>query len=120
MERTMADDNRSKGTIRLILGGIIAVAAAAFILTGGDLGPERNSVNMDRCVLICPISSDCSGWAVLYLIGCSISTEHRHRFDPDQWHACDDRACRCRFRYARLQALVDRHVVGSRRADPRS
>jgi hypothetical protein len=35
----MADnDNRQKGTIGLILGGIIAVAAAAFILTGGELG----------------------------------------------------------------------------------
>ena len=35
----MADnDNRSKGTIGLILGGIIAVAAAAFILTGGEIG----------------------------------------------------------------------------------
>jgi hypothetical protein len=35
----MADnDNRAKGTIGLILGGIIAVAAATFILTGGELG----------------------------------------------------------------------------------
>ena len=35
----MADnDNRSKGTIGLILGGIIAVAAAVFFLTGGELG----------------------------------------------------------------------------------
>jgi hypothetical protein len=41
-ERTMADnDNRRKGTIGLILGGIIAVAAAAFILTGGDLGGAK-------------------------------------------------------------------------------
>ncbi|WP_176721969.1 hypothetical protein [Bradyrhizobium sp. LMTR 3] len=34
----MAGDNRSKSTIGLILGGIIAVAAALFILTGGELG----------------------------------------------------------------------------------
>jgi hypothetical protein len=35
----MADnDHRPKRTIGLILGGIIAVAAAAFILTGGELG----------------------------------------------------------------------------------
>ena len=35
----MADnDNRRKGTIGFILGGIIAAAAAAFILTGGELG----------------------------------------------------------------------------------
>jgi hypothetical protein len=38
----MADnDNRRKGTIGLILGGIIAAAAAAFILTGGDLGGAK-------------------------------------------------------------------------------
>jgi hypothetical protein len=35
----MADnDNRPKRAIGLILGGVIAVAAAAFILTGGELG----------------------------------------------------------------------------------
>jgi hypothetical protein len=35
----MADnDNRSKGTIGLILGGIIAVAAVVFLLAGGQLG----------------------------------------------------------------------------------
>jgi hypothetical protein len=45
-ERTMADnDNRRKGTIGLILGGIIAVAAAAFILTGGQLGGVKEVTN---------------------------------------------------------------------------
>jgi hypothetical protein len=32
------DDNRPKRAIGLILGGVIAVAAAVFILTGGELG----------------------------------------------------------------------------------
>ena len=40
----MADnnpENRSKGGIGLMLGGIFAVAAAFFILTGGELGGEK-------------------------------------------------------------------------------
>ncbi|MEH2501752.1 hypothetical protein V1290_000563 [Bradyrhizobium sp. AZCC 1578] len=38
----MADnDNRTKGTIGLILGGVIALAAAAFILTAGELGGTK-------------------------------------------------------------------------------
>jgi hypothetical protein len=32
------DDNRPKRAIALILAGVIAVAAAAFIFTGGELG----------------------------------------------------------------------------------
>jgi hypothetical protein len=34
----MADDKRPKGTIGLILGGVIVVAAAIFFLAGGELG----------------------------------------------------------------------------------
>ncbi|WP_156908446.1 MULTISPECIES: hypothetical protein [Bradyrhizobium] len=36
------NDNRSKGTIGLILGGVIALAAAVFILTGGELGGTKD------------------------------------------------------------------------------
>ena len=35
------DDNRPRGSIGLILGGIFAAAAALFILTGGELGGEK-------------------------------------------------------------------------------
>ena len=34
-------DNRRPGSVGLILGGIFAVAAAFFILTGGELGGEK-------------------------------------------------------------------------------
>jgi hypothetical protein len=40
----MADNNSegpSKGTIGLFLGGICAVAAAFFLLTGGELGGKK-------------------------------------------------------------------------------
>ena len=37
-ERTMADDNRLKGKIALILSGVLVAAAAVFILTGAELG----------------------------------------------------------------------------------
>ena len=35
-------DNNPRGSIGLILGGIFAAAAALFILTGGELGGEKN------------------------------------------------------------------------------
>lgn len=34
----MADDNRLKGKIALILSGVLVAAAAVFILTGAELG----------------------------------------------------------------------------------
>lgn len=37
----MADNNRSNGAAGLVLGGIFALAAALFILTGGELGGEK-------------------------------------------------------------------------------
>ncbi|MCA6114043.1 hypothetical protein J6524_03745 [Bradyrhizobium sp. WSM 1738] len=38
----MADgDNRPKGTIGLILGGVIVVAAAVFFLAGGELSGTK-------------------------------------------------------------------------------
>ena len=40
----MADNNDTrpaKGTIGLVLGGAFAVAAAFFVLTGGELGGEK-------------------------------------------------------------------------------
>ena len=35
------DDNRPRGSIGLILGGIFVAAAALFILTGGELGGTK-------------------------------------------------------------------------------
>jgi hypothetical protein len=51
----MADhDNRSKGTIGLILGGVIVVAAAVFMLAGGELsGTKEVSSDAD----LPPVSS---------------------------------------------------------------
>ena len=39
----MTDNNRSggPGTVGLILGGVFALAAAFFLLTGGDLGGKK-------------------------------------------------------------------------------
>ena len=42
----MADNNRSNGAIGLMLGGIFALAAMVFILTGGQLGGVKE-VNSD-------------------------------------------------------------------------
>ena len=44
----MPDNNRNpaNGTLGLILGGVLAVAAAIFILTGGELG-GKHSVDSD-------------------------------------------------------------------------
>ncbi len=39
-------DNNSTGTVGLLLGGVLAVAAAVFILSGGQLGGV-NKVNSD-------------------------------------------------------------------------
>ena len=37
----MADNNTSTGFLGVVLGGIIAVAAVFFIITGGELGGEK-------------------------------------------------------------------------------
>jgi hypothetical protein len=37
----MADDNGNKGMLALILGGVVVLAAAVFILSGGELGGEK-------------------------------------------------------------------------------
>jgi hypothetical protein len=37
----MADDNGNKGMLGLILGGVVVLAAAVFILSGGELGGEK-------------------------------------------------------------------------------
>lgn len=37
----MADNNQPSGKFGLMLGGILAVAAAVFILTGGELGGKK-------------------------------------------------------------------------------
>ena len=42
----MADNNRPHGAVGLILGGVFAIAAAMFILTGGQLGGKKQ-VNGD-------------------------------------------------------------------------
>jgi hypothetical protein len=42
----MADNNPSTGTIGLMLGGLFALAAMVFILTGGQLGGVKG-VNSD-------------------------------------------------------------------------
>jgi hypothetical protein len=38
----MADNKGSTGALGLITGGIVAVAAMVFILTGGDLGGKKS------------------------------------------------------------------------------
>ena len=42
----MADNNRPNGAVGLVLGSILALAAAAFMLSGGELGGEKK-VNGD-------------------------------------------------------------------------
>ena len=40
----MADNNRegpTRGTVGLLLGGVCAIAAAFFLLTGGELGGKK-------------------------------------------------------------------------------
>jgi len=37
----MADNNENKGMFGLILGGVVVLAAAVFILSGGELGGEK-------------------------------------------------------------------------------
>jgi hypothetical protein len=39
-EHTMAD-NRTNGRFGLVLGGVVVLAAAVFILTGGELGGKK-------------------------------------------------------------------------------
>jgi hypothetical protein len=38
---TMADNNTSTGFLGAVIGGLIAVAALVFIITGGELGGEK-------------------------------------------------------------------------------
>jgi hypothetical protein len=54
----MADNKNGTGGIGLILGGIFALAAAVFILTGGQLGGKKE-VNGDADMP--PIASGTSG-----------------------------------------------------------
>ncbi len=46
-EQAMADNNAPKAGIGIILGGILVLSAAFFILTGGDLGGKK-TVQGDR------------------------------------------------------------------------
>ena len=46
-EQVMADNNAPKAGIGIILGGILVLSAAFFILTGGDLGGKKR-VQSDR------------------------------------------------------------------------
>jgi hypothetical protein len=46
-EQVMADNNAPKAGIGIILGGILVLSAAFFILTGGDLGGKK-TVQGDR------------------------------------------------------------------------
>ena len=43
----MADNNAPKAGIGIVLGGILVLSAAFFILTGGDLGGKKR-VQSDR------------------------------------------------------------------------
>jgi hypothetical protein len=54
----MADNNPSNGTFGLLLGGVLALAAAVFIMTGGQLGGVKD-VNGDSDLP--PIASGASG-----------------------------------------------------------
>ena len=38
----MADEQRRTGTLGLILGGIVVLAAAVVLVTGGDLGGTKS------------------------------------------------------------------------------
>jgi hypothetical protein len=40
-EQTMADNNPSTGFLGAVLGGLIALAAIVFIVTGGELGGTK-------------------------------------------------------------------------------
>jgi hypothetical protein len=40
-EHAMADNHGKNGMFGLVLGGVVVVAAAIFILTGGELGGKK-------------------------------------------------------------------------------
>ena len=40
-ERTMADNQGPNGVFGLLLGGVVVLAAALFILSGGELGGKK-------------------------------------------------------------------------------
>jgi hypothetical protein len=41
MERSMAENRGSTGYLGVVLGGLVAVMAIVFLLSGGELGGEK-------------------------------------------------------------------------------